>query len=111
MEPDPVLPPDPAGAWEKCRDFYLRSVLQCTGSAADAPQETVCADLRRRAGKERSVKNALRWIVRTHSLRSPGAMFDPPVVTVLSELYALLTEKNGFPALPRHLHHLWRIFN
>ena len=111
LEPDPVLPADPAGAWRKCRIFYLDSICLCAGVPTGSSARTTAAGLHRRAGKERSLKNALRWLVRSKTPRRPGAFFDPPVVSVLSMLYAELGKTEAFADLPERLYQLWHIFN
>ena len=111
LEPEVKLPADPAEAWQRCRMFYLHSVALCAGTGSRMDAAAVTAGLRRRAGRERSLKNGLRWLLRGHALRSPLAAFDPPVVTVLEMVYSLLTAKDGYADLPDRLHSLWRIFN
>ena len=111
LEPDPVLPADPAGAWRKCRCFFLHSVCRCAGVPAGASARTVADGLHARAGKERSVKNALRWLLRSKTLRRPCTFFDPPVVTVLSMLYAEAVKTEGFADPGTRLYQLWHIFN
>lgn len=111
QEPEPVLPPDAAGAWKVCRNFYLDSVSLCAGISSNATVKAVTAGLHCRVRKERSLKNALRWVLRTRSLRSPLMLFDPPVVSVLGKLYAVLTETEDYVEIPDDLFRLWRIFN
>ena len=111
QEPEVVMPADPAGAWQKCRGFYLDSVALCAGLAPGADSSAVIAGLRRRADKERSVKNALRWLLRGKQLRSLQTVFDPPVVSVLEILYTLLKNSEGYADLPKRLRFLWSVFN
>ena len=111
LEPEVKLPADPAEAWSRCREFYLDSVALCAGARSGANAAAVTAGLRRRAGRERSLKNALRWLLRGHALRSPLAAFDPPVVTVLEMVYSLLSDNDGYADLPPRLHSLWNVFN
>ena len=110
-EPEIELPADPVGSWRKCRDFYMASVSLCAGTEPGTETAAVIAGLRFRAREERSLKNALRWQLRGGGSRSFRALFDPPVVTVLEELYSLLAENADLPDLPGHLHHLWSVFN
>ena len=111
LEPEPVLPADPAGTWRRCRSFFLDSVCLCAGVPAGTSARTAAARLHDRAGKERSLKNALRWVVRSKSLRGPDTFFDPPVVMVLSLLYAELAKSDAFADPPQKLYQLWHIFN
>ena len=110
-EPEPVLPPDPAGAWRKCRRFYLDSVARCAGVPAGAAVKIVAEGVHRRAAKEGSLKNALRWFRRSRLPRSPFMFFDPPVITVLTMLYAVLAERDDYAEVPGRLLRLWRVFN
>lgn len=111
QEPEVILPADPAAAWRKCRDFYLDSVALCAGQAPDAELDPVIAGLRRRCAGERSLKNALRWLLRGKGPRALRETFDPPVVTVLKILYSLLKKSDGYADLPVRLHQLWSVFN
>lgn len=111
MEPETVLPSDPAGAWRKCRRFYLDSVCLCAGVGVGAEPRAVIAGLRKRSMCERSLKNALRWLVRGRSLRSAAAFFDPPVVSMLEKVYMLLAGNERYAVLPPSLYRLWTIFN
>ena len=111
LEPVPVLPSDPAAEWRKCRDFYLDSVRLCAGTPAGSPVWEVNAGIRRRAGKERSLRNGLRWLARTRTVRPPASFFDPPVVSMLNSLYAELAAQEGYPVLPQRLYEYWKFFN
>ncbi|MBO4633327.1 MAG: hypothetical protein J5858_15530 [Lentisphaeria bacterium] len=111
LEPEPVLPADPAGAWGKCRSFFMDSVCLCAGVSPGSSAPEIADGLHHRVNRERSLKNALRWLVRSKTLRRPGMFFDPPVVTVLSMLYAELAKTNGFAEPKPQLYQLWRIFN
>ncbi len=111
QEPEVKLPPDPAEAWRRCRKFYLDSAALCAGTDPGKEPAAVTSGLRRRACRERSLKNGLRWLVRGRSLRSPLAAFDPPVVTVLEMVYSLLAANDGYADLPDRLHRLWSVFN
>lgn len=111
QEPEVILPSDPASAWRKCRDFYLDSVALCAGLTPDAKLDSVIAGLRRRAAGERSLKNALRWLLRGKGPRALREIFDPPVVSVLKMLYSLLKKSDGYADLPIRLHQLWSVFN
>jgi len=112
LEPEPVLPSDPAAEWRKCRDFYLHSVRLCAGAPDGSPVWETTAGLRRKAAKERTLKNALRWLARTKSLRSPVSFFDPPVVSVLGMLYSeLAAAGEDYPEMPQKLYDRWKFFN
>ena len=111
LEPEIVLPPDPLAAWRGCRDFYLACVRRCAGVPAEASCEDVARGLHRAASCERSVKNLLRWLLRARGMRPAGAMFDPPVVSVLTRLYAELAPFDNFVTASPRLLALWRLFN
>ena len=109
LEPLPVLPEDSDSEWRKCRDFYLDAVRRIAGarSRADVP-----GGLSRRAAKERSLKELLRWARRTFGLRPGRAMFEPPVVTLLGRVFELLAgAEKDFPLCPPELRRLWSVFN
>ena len=109
LEPLPVLPEDPGSEWRKCRDFYLDAVRRIAGvrSVGDVP-----SGLSRRAAKEGSLKELLRWAYRTFGLRPGRAMFEPPVVTLLGRVFGLLAGTEAdFPPCPRELRRLWSVFN
>lgn len=111
MEPEVVLPADPADAWRKCRRFYLDAAALCAGTVPSAETSAVIAGLRERAAGERSLKNALRWLLRARGFRAPAAAFDPPVVSVLEMLISLLNGCDGYAELPDRLRDLWSVFN
>ena len=112
LEPLPVLPEDPGSRWRECRDFYLESVRRIAGvQGGDAGIGVPCG-LSRRAAKEGSFRELLRWARRTCTLRPGQAMFEPPVVTLLGRVFKLLVgAEEGFPLCPPGLRHLWSVFN
>ena len=112
LEPLPVLPEDPGSRWRECRGFYLEAVRRIAGvSGADAGNG-VDRGLSRRAAKEGSLKELLRWARRTFTLRPGPAMFEPPVVTLLGRVYDLLAGAgDNFPSCPPELRRLWSVFN
>ena len=57
------------------------------------------------------MKNLLRWLLRARGLRPLGAMFDPPVASVLERLYAELVRSENFVTASPRLLALWRLFN
>ena len=111
LEPEPVLPTDPAAEWRKCRSFYLDAVRRTAGVTADASEQTVAAGLSRRAAGERSFKNLLRWGRRTGRVRFASGMFDAPVVTVLGRLYREMNLSDHYMICPPELRKLWMVFN
>ena len=110
MEPEPVLPEDPAGMWRTCRSFYLDAVRRVAGVSGTASAKDVSSGLSRRAKRYRSFKNLLRWARRTGKVRFPG-MCDAPVVTVLGLLYAELSSSGEPMPCPPGLRRLWDVFN
>ena len=109
LEPLPVLPEDPGSEWRKCRGFYLDAVRRVAGARNDGD---VPCGLSRRAAKEGSLKELLRWARRTFGLRPGPAMFEPPVVTLLGRVFGLLSGAEGdFPSCPPELRRLWSVFN
>ena len=111
LEPEVVMPADPAAVWRKCRNYYLDCVALCAGEKLGAGCSAVIAGLRHRTGRERSLKNALRWLLHGRTMRPPLTFFDPPVVSVLEILYVLLSESPDYAELPDRLRRLWNIFN
>ena len=111
LEPNPVLPPDPRLRWLECREFYLESVRLAAGTETGAKIAEVKAGLRRRAADARSVKQFLRWLLRTRGIRPSGCLTEDPVVTVLCELLELLETGGEYPPCPRRLYDLWIKFN
>ena len=111
LEPEIVLPPDPLEAWRGCRDFHLACVRRCAGVSDEASCEHVARGLRRAVSGERSVKNLLRWLLRARGVRPLGAIFDPPVVSVLERLYAELAPGENYVTASPRLLALWRLFN
>lgn len=110
MEPEPILPPDPAGTWRTCRSFFLDAVRRVAGVSGTASAKDVSAGLSRRAKRYRSFKNLLRWLRRTGKVRFSG-MCDAPVVTVLGLLYAELSSSGEPIPCPPGLRRLWEVFN
>lgn len=111
LEPEPVLPADPAGRWRECRGFYLAAVRLVAGADAGAGSGEVASGLRRKAADARSLKHFFRWLIRARGVRPAGALAEDPVVTVLIVLYGLLSEAAELPACPRGLYDLWLRFN
>lgn len=111
LEPNPVLPHDPRKHWEDCRLFYLDTLRRVAGTSPGAEPGEVAKGLRRKAAGARSVKNFLRWLIRTRSMRSPESIADDPVVSVLCMLCGLLSSSAAYPPCPRKLHELWIKFN
>lgn len=109
--PDPVLPDDPQAAWQDVREFFLDAVRRAAEVPADADARAVSSGLSRRAAKERSVKNLLRWARRTGKLRCPATWCDAPVVTLLGQLYDRLSRPEVCPDCPPKLRRLWEFFN
>ncbi|MBQ7695422.1 MAG: hypothetical protein IJT50_09900 [Lentisphaeria bacterium] len=109
LEPLPVLPEDPGSQWRKCREFYLDAVRRAAGVRNDAD---VSRGLSRRAAKEGSLKELLRWARRTFGVRPGRAMFEPPVVTLLGRVFGLLAgAEEELPLCPPELRRLWSVFN
>ena len=112
LEPLPVLPEDPGARWRECRAFYLDAVRLIAGASKEDPGTGVVSGLSRRAAKDRSLKELLRWARRTFTLRPGPAMFEPPVVTLLGRVFALLAgTEEDFPPCPAELRRLWSVFN
>ena len=111
LEPKPVLPPDPRHHWLECREFYLASVRLAAGTEPGAKIAEVKSGIRRRAADAKSMKQFLRWLLRTKSIRPAGCLTEDPVVTVLCELLELLETGGEYPACPRRLYDLWIKFN
>lgn len=108
LEPTPFLPDNPLEKWCSCRLFHLFAVRKV--AAADNVN-SVLSGLHKHAAKERSLRNLLRWIVRTHSFRSLEYCMDAPVVSLLAMLYELLEKNDNYPNCPQKLLELWRVFN
>ena len=111
LEPDPVLPARPPAEWRRCRGFFLDAVQRVAGADNTASPHDIAAGLSRRAKRERSLKNLLRWGRRTGLLRSPFAAFDAPVVTLLGRLYGELAAADRAPVCAPELRRLWEFFN
>ncbi|MBO4305022.1 MAG: hypothetical protein J6A21_10590 [Lentisphaeria bacterium] len=113
MEPKPVLPENPLEEWKKCRAFYLDCVRFCSGIPEEKGEDTraVFAGLRKRCGKERGIKNFLRWTLRAKKMRPISEIFDVPVVTVLGLLYRELSSADGPVKCLPVLRALWTMFN
>ena len=111
FEPVPLLPEDPRGRWEACRAFYMAALRLLAGCDPGAPVSEVKRGIRRRAADARSLKNFLRWLVRTRGIRTAGRLADDPVVSVLELLCDVLAAGGIFPACPPGLYALWRRFN
>ena len=108
LEPMPFLPDDPLEKWQSCRRFHLDAVRRAAGVDDGAD---IANGLHLNAMKERSIRNCLRWIVRSHSLRSLHECMDAPVVSLLAMLYELLEKNENYPTCPQKLLKLWRVFN
>ena len=111
LEPRPVLPDDPLGRWRECRRFYLATVRLAAEADSGDGTGAVTQRLHRRAADGRSLKNLLRWLVKARSARRFSRMFDDPVVSVLSMLFALLEKSGEPPVCPPELYRLWSRFN
>ena len=110
-EPCPVLPADPATQWRECRECLMAAARHIAGcSEAAAPRE-IAAGLHRRAQAERSLRNGLRWLLRTGTARAPAQAFAPPEVSVAGMLCTLLAGGSTYPACPPRLRRMWNIFN
>jgi len=110
-EPRPVLPADPQAQWRECRECLLEAARHIAGCTANATSPEVAVGMHRRAAGERSLKNALRWTLRSRTLRAAAYAFDPPEVSVAGMLYALLAGGGSCPPCPARLRRLWSLFN
>ena len=111
LEPVPELPDSPWERWRFCRSFFMETVCRLAGVVVDAPSRAVVAGLHRAVRKERSCMNLLRWLLRARGWRPFGMALDPPVVSVLSQLYEEIRQADNVPAYSSGLYRLWQIFN
>ncbi len=111
LEPRPVLPENPWETWRKCRILFLDTVRLVSCQGNDASSEEVCKGLREAARGENSLKNMLRWLVRTRCLRPWSEFFASPVVTVLERLYREMSLNDGRINYSGGLFALWTVFN
>ena len=111
LEPQPVLPEKPWEEWRRCRSMFLDAVRRLSGHGKDVSAMEVCRGLREAARDAGSVRNMLRWLVRTRSLRSLDAFLSPPVVTVLERLYQEMSLNEGKASCSSRLFALWQTFN
>ena len=110
QEPVPRLPDHPWEFWRRCRQFWQWTVQSVAGQA-DAEAKLVRTGLHRAASADRSLRNFLRWTLRSRRLRAPRFAFDAPVVTLLGMLYdELLQASPAYPVSPQLLR-LWHFFN
>jgi len=109
LEPRPELPDEPWPEWLKCRKLYLDAVMRV--ASAGSGGASVSSGLHRAAARERSLGNALRWLLKARCWRPLPQAFDPPQVSVLARLYALLDGSEKYPGCPDWLLGLWRKFN
>lgn len=89
----------PAGAatagemWERARCFWLHAVCRvAAGRPGPVSAETLhgfCSDR-----GLRSMKNALRWVLKTGSVIPLGMLFDEPSVKLLAELHPILANRD-----------------
>ena len=111
LEPVPELPDSPRERWRFCRSFFLETVCRLAGVMVNASTREVCAGLHRAVRKERSCLNLLRWLRRTRAWRPLSMALDPPVVSVLSQLYEECRLTDRVPAYSSRLYRLWQTFN
>ena len=110
QEPIPRLPGNPWEFWRRCRQFWLWTVQSVAGQAG-ADAKLVRTGLHRTALTECSLRNFLRWTLRSRRLRAPRFAFDAPVVTILGMLYAELLRPSPIYPVPQKLLRLWHFFN
>ena len=111
LEPQPVLPEKPWDMWRRYRSLFLETVRLVSGRDKDASVTEVCKGIREASRGESSLKNMLRWLVRSRSLRPLGEFFSPPVVTVLGRLYGEMSLNDGRTPYSSRLLALWKTFN
>ncbi len=111
LKPDPKLPAAPWDRWRFCRFFFEETVCRLAGAMLKAPSREVCAGLHRAVGKERSFLNLLRWLLRARGWRPLSMALDPPVVSVLGQLYEEYRLTESSPTYSSRLYRLWQTFN
>ncbi|MGN0879979.1 MAG: hypothetical protein ACI4WT_11105 [Oligosphaeraceae bacterium] len=120
--PHDTLPPDPRQTWRDLRLLW-RDTLAAIAELPDSHSMTP-ADVRdalhrlcRRQPGARSLRHALRWLVRTRRAPKPLARLgDDPIALVLAELADVLlvqsmSPDSGLPDIPETLRQHWRHFN
>ena len=110
QEPIPRMPDNPWEFWRRCRQLWQWTVQSVAGQA-DADATLVRTGLHQAALAERSLRNFLRWTLRSRRLRAPRFSFDAPVVTFLGMLYEELLRERPISPIPPQLLQLWQHFN
>lgn len=121
--PHDTLPPDPRQTWLDLRLLWrdtLAAIAELTVSSDTSPSSTDVRDalhrLCRRQPGARSLRHALRWLVRTRAPQPVALLGDDPIARVLAELAAVLlvqsvSPDSGFPDIPETLRQHWHHFN
>ena len=118
LKPTDDMPEEPFEYWNSVRAFWCDMVRLCMDCEPDSPVETVLDSMHSLCASNngRSLRNAARWIVRSHSLgKNMLGYFDDPVIRLLSRIYVILCEvephMEGFQGGDKELKRLWRLFN
>ena len=111
LEPIPKLPDAPWERWRFCRSFFMETVCRLAGTMVNASPREICAGLHRAVRKECSVLNLLRWLLRARGWRPLSMALDPPVVSVLCQLYEECRLTDSAPGYTSRLYRLWQFFN
>lgn len=124
FSPHDTLPPNPRQTWHDLRRLW-RDTLAAIAELDDTHSDLMTpADVRnalhrlcRRQPGARSLRHALRWLVRTRSPQPVALLGDDPIALVLAQLAeALLVpsvspDSGDFPDIPETLRQHWRHFN
>ena len=118
LKPTGEMPAEPFEHWNNVREFWCHMVRLCMDCEPDSTVATVLKSMHELCGSNngRSLRNAVRWIVRSRSLgKNMLGYFDDPVIRLLSRVYVLLSEPElrleEFQGSDKELKHLWRLFN
>ena len=112
------MPNEPLEHWNKVRRFWCEAVRICVDCPQEASVDEAIAAIHTASGTygARSLRNAVRWIVRSHSLGiGMPSLGEAPVIRLLSKIFEILsesdTEENSFRESDPELKRLWGIFN